>query len=29
MKLKPGCEVEYKKRHDAIWLELMESVRPL
>lgn len=22
MKLKPGFEVEYKKRHDTIWLEL-------
>jgi len=22
MKLKPGCEAEYKKRHDAIWPEL-------
>lgn len=22
MKLKPGCEEEYKKRHDAIWPEL-------
>ena len=24
MKLKPGCEAEYKKRHDAIWPELKE-----
>jgi L-rhamnose mutarotase len=23
MKLKPGCEVEYKKRHDEIWPELV------
>ena len=22
MKLKPGCEEEYRKRHDAIWSEL-------
>jgi len=22
MKLKPGCEAEYKRRHDAIWPEL-------
>ncbi|NJN27645.1 MAG: L-rhamnose mutarotase [Cyclobacteriaceae bacterium] len=22
MKLKPGCAVEYQKRHDAIWPEL-------
>jgi len=22
MKLRPGCEAEYKKRHDAIWPEL-------
>ena len=22
MKLKPGCEAEYKKRHDQIWPEL-------
>ena len=22
MKLKPGCQEEYKKRHDAIWPEL-------
>ncbi|GAA5522125.1 L-rhamnose mutarotase [Aliifodinibius salicampi] len=24
MKLKPGCEEEYKKRHDEIWPELKE-----
>ena len=24
MKLKPGCEAEYKKRHDEIWPELSE-----
>ncbi|WP_183575022.1 L-rhamnose mutarotase [Mucilaginibacter sp. X5P1] len=22
MKLKPGCELEYKRRHDQIWPEL-------
>ncbi len=22
MRIKPGCEVEYRKRHDAIWPEL-------
>ena|SRR5690606_41592557 len=22
MKLKPGCEIEYKKRHNKIWPEL-------
>jgi len=22
MKIKPGCEAEYKKRHDEIWPEL-------
>jgi len=24
MKLKPGCEDEYKRRHDLIWPELKE-----
>jgi L-rhamnose mutarotase len=24
MKLKPGCEAEYKKRHDEIWPELSQ-----
>ena len=24
MKLKPGCEVEYEKRHRAIWPELVK-----
>jgi L-rhamnose mutarotase len=24
MKLKPGCEAEYQKRHDEIWPELSE-----
>ncbi|MBN1413969.1 MAG: L-rhamnose mutarotase [Bacteroidales bacterium] len=27
MKLKPGCKVEYKKRHDAIWPELAELIK--
>lgn len=27
MKLKPGCEVEYKKRHDEIWPELVELIK--
>ena len=27
MRLKPGFEVEYKKRHDAIWPELSELLR--
>jgi L-rhamnose mutarotase len=27
MKLKPGCEVEYKRRHDALWPELAEAIR--
>jgi L-rhamnose mutarotase len=26
MRLRPGCEVEYKKRHDAIWPELKEEL---
>ena len=26
MKLKPGYEVEYKRRHDAIWPELSEAL---
>ena len=26
MKLKPGFEAEYKKRHDAIWPELAEEL---
>lgn len=25
MKLKPGCEEEYKKRHDEIWPELAKA----
>jgi len=24
MQIKPGCEAEYKKRHDAIWPELSQ-----
>ena len=27
MRLKPGCEAEYKARHDAIWPELVEFIR--
>ena len=27
MKLLPGCEAEYKKRHDEIWPELSELIR--
>ena len=27
MKLKPGCEAEYKKRHDEIWPELAELIK--
>jgi L-rhamnose mutarotase len=27
MKLKPGCEAEYKKRHDELWPELAEAFR--
>jgi len=27
MKLKPGCEAEYQKRHDEIWPELAELIR--
>ncbi|MBF0198861.1 MAG: L-rhamnose mutarotase [Planctomycetes bacterium] len=27
MKLKPGFEAEYKKRHDEIWPELSEALR--
>ena len=26
MKLKPGCEAEYKKRHDEIWPELSKEL---
>lgn len=27
MKLKPGFEAEYKKRHDEIWPELSETLK--
>jgi L-rhamnose mutarotase len=27
MKLKPGCESEYRKRHDEIWPELADLIR--
>jgi L-rhamnose mutarotase len=27
MKLKPGCEAEYKKRHDELWPEMAEALR--
>ncbi len=27
MTLKPGCEAEYKRRHDALWPELAEALR--
>jgi L-rhamnose mutarotase len=27
MKLKPGCEAEYQKRHDEIWPELEAELR--
>ena len=27
MKLKPGCEVEYQKRHDEIWPELAVLIK--
>ncbi|MEX0771474.1 MAG: L-rhamnose mutarotase [Balneolaceae bacterium] len=27
MKLKPGCEEEYKKRHDEIWPELLQALK--
>ena len=27
MKLRPGCEAEYKKRHDEIWPELIEALK--
>ena len=26
MQLKPGCEVEYQKRHDEIWPELIKQL---
>ncbi|MCC9135593.1 L-rhamnose mutarotase [Pontibacter silvestris] len=27
MKLRPGCEAEYKKRHDEIWPELAQLLK--
>lgn len=27
MQLKPGCEAEYKKRHDEIWPELSAALK--
>ncbi len=27
MKLKPGCEAEYQRRHDVIWPDLAEVIR--
>jgi len=27
MKMKPGCEAEYKRRHDEIWPELEQLIR--
>jgi L-rhamnose mutarotase len=27
MRLNPGCEAEYRKRHDAIWPELASLLR--
>ena len=27
MRLKPGCEAEYRKRHDEIWTELKDELR--
>ncbi|MDR2535712.1 MAG: L-rhamnose mutarotase [Treponema sp.] len=27
MRLRPGCEKEYKKRHDEIWAELKAELR--
>lgn len=27
MQLKPGCEAEYERRHDALWPELAELLR--
>jgi L-rhamnose mutarotase len=27
MKLKPGCEEIYKRKHDEIWPELVESMK--
>lgn len=27
MKLRPGCEAEYKRRHDDIWPEMLDLMR--
>jgi L-rhamnose mutarotase len=27
MKLKPGCEAEYKRRHEEIWPELAQELK--
>ncbi len=27
MQIKPGCEAEYKRRHDEIWPELSEALK--
>lgn len=27
MKLKPGCEAEYEKRHNEIWPELLQMLK--
>lgn len=27
MYLKPGCEEEYRRRHDTIWPELVEQIK--
>ena len=27
MKLKPGCEEEYKKRHDQLWPEMVDTLK--
>jgi L-rhamnose 1-epimerase len=27
MQLNPGCEAEYRKRHDEIWPELIEELK--
>ena len=29
MKLKPGCEAEYERRHNAIWPELKQLLSGL
>lgn len=27
LEVRPGCEEEYKKRHDEIWPEMLEALR--